>query len=122
MATPKPDEAEYYKHDEMWQVDFTPPATPWMKTPAVMRPGSYIYPGKERHLEYLDLPNPHKWEVTADDWGLPENWKEIVIKALKVRLDRSRALQIFMDTCVRCGACARSTATSSPWPAGCWAS
>jgi len=106
MATPKPDEVSYYKHDDMWRVDFTPPATPWMKTPAEMRPGSYIYPGKPRHLEYLGIPHARKWEVTQDDWGLPENWKEIVIKGLKLRLDRSRALQIFMDTCVRCGACA----------------
>jgi len=105
-TTPKPDELAYYKHDDMWRVDFTPTPTPWMKAPLDMRPGSYIYPGKERHLEYLGLPNPHKWEVTEEDWGLPENWKEIVIKALKVRLDRSRALQLFMDTCVRCGACA----------------
>ena len=106
MADPKPDELAYYKQNELWQVDFTPPSTGWLDTPTVMRPGSYIYPGRAKYLEELGIPNPREWEVTEDDWQLPENWKEIVIKTFKACLDRSRALQIFMDTCVRCGACA----------------
>jgi len=108
MAEPKFDELAFYKHDEMWRVDFTPPSKHWMDTKPVFanQMGNWIYPGKAKHLEYLSIPNPRKWEVTQDDWQLPKDWKEIVIKTLKARLDRSRALQIFMDTCVRCGACA----------------
>ncbi|MBT3219235.1 MAG: (Fe-S)-binding protein [Proteobacteria bacterium] len=106
MADPKPDELTYYKQNDLWQVDFTPPRTGWIDTPTVMRPGSYIYPGKAKYLKELGIPNPREWEVTAEDWELPENWKEIVIKTFKDCLERSRALQIFMDTCVRCGACA----------------
>ncbi len=106
MATPKPDQMEYYKHDDMWAVDFLPPSTGWMETPVNFRPGSFIYPGKPKHLEYLGIPNPREWEVTADDWKLPDNWREIVLKTLRNRLERSRTLQVFMDVCVRCGACA----------------
>jgi Fe-S oxidoreductase len=106
MAEAKPDEVEYYKKDELLQVDFHPPQTDWMDTPVDFRPGSYIYPGKGRHLEYLDMPNPRKWAVTDEDWQLPENWKEIVLKGIKERLDKYRTFKIFMDICVRCGACA----------------
>jgi Fe-S oxidoreductase len=41
-----------------------------------------------------------------DDWQLPDNWKEIILKGFKERLDKYRSLRIFMDICVRCGACA----------------
>jgi len=58
MAEAKPDEVEYYAKDELLQVDFQPPQTDWMDTPNDFRPGSYISPGKGRHLKYLGLPNP----------------------------------------------------------------
>ena len=41
-----------------------------------------------------------------DDWQLPENWKEIILEGFKERLEKYRSLRIFMDICVRCGACA----------------
>jgi Fe-S oxidoreductase len=40
------------------------------------------------------------------DWKLPENWKEIIHEGFMERLDKYRSLKVFMDTCVRCGACA----------------
>ncbi len=46
------------------------------------------------------------WSPEDDDWKLPENWKEIILDGLKERLDKFRSLKIFMDCCVRCGACA----------------
>ena len=49
---------------------------------------------------------PRTWDPESDDWLLPENWKEIIINGLKERLDKFRSLKIFMDCCVRCGACA----------------
>jgi Fe-S oxidoreductase len=106
MVEVKPDQVEYYKKDELVQIDYRPPATGWMDTPVDFRPGSFIYPGKGRHLEYLDMPNPRTWVVTEEDWKLPENWKEIILKGMKERLDKYRSFKVFMDICVRCGACA----------------
>jgi [DsrC]-trisulfide reductase subunit K len=100
------DQIEHYKHEDIVKVDYTPPKTGWMDTPVDFRPGSWIYPGKAKHLEYLDLPNPREWSPTDDDWQLPENWKEIIQKGFKERLDKYRSFKLFMDICVRCGACA----------------
>ncbi len=106
MTEAKPDQMEFYQHDQMSKVDFCPPKTGWMDTPADFRPGSWIYPGKARHLEYLDLPNPREWSPTDADWKLPENWKQIVLEGIRERLSKFRTFKIFMDICVRCGACA----------------
>jgi len=106
MADPKPDEMSYYKHDELLRVDYTPPAEHWMDTKPDFRPGTWIYPAKPRHLEYLGMANPREWSPTDDDWQLPPNWKEIILKGMKERLDKYRTFKIFMDICVRCGACA----------------
>mgnify|MGYP000011748354 CR=1 FL=1 len=100
------DEMAFYDHKEMTNISYAPPATPWMDTPVQFRPGSYIYPGKARHLEYLGLPNPREWEVTEDDWKLQDNWKQIILEGMADRLQRFRSFKLFMDICVRCGACA----------------
>ena len=106
MVEVKPDQVEYYKKDELLQVDYHPPKTEWVDTPVDFRPGSYIYPAKPKHLEYLGFPNPRKWSPVEEDWKLPENWKEIILKGIKERLDKYRSFKVFMDICVRCGACA----------------
>ncbi len=100
------DEIEYYDHEALSAVDFTPPETGWMDTPVDMRPGTFIYPAKPRHLEYLGFPNPREWNPQDEDWKLPENWKEIILKGMRERLDEYRSFRVFMDICVRCGACA----------------
>jgi len=103
---PKFDQPEYYNSEEMINVDYHPPKTGWMETPVKFRPGTWIYPGKERFVEYLGLGNPRKWSPLDDDWKLPENWQEIILKGIKERLEKYRTFRIFMDICVRCGACA----------------
>ena len=103
---PKFDEIAYYEHDELLNVDYRPPKADWMDVPADLRPGTWIYPGKQKHLEYLDLPNPRAWNPLDDDWQLPDNWKEIILKGMRERLDKFRSFKLFMDICVRCGACA----------------
>ena len=100
------DQVEYYKPEDLLTVDYRPPETGWMDTPVDFRPGSWIYPGKPKHLEYLGFPNPRQWSPTDEDWKLPENWKEIVLAGIKERLEKYRSFKIFMDICVRCGACA----------------
>jgi len=88
------------------------PAKDWWDVEAVFKPGNYCYPAKKSIVEYhnKNLPGvfgePRDWDPESDDWKLPENWKEIIINGLKERLDKFRSLKIFMDCCVRCGACA----------------
>jgi len=94
------------KPEEMLDIDYTPPAKSWMRPDVEFKKGSYSYNAPARHLEYLDLPNPRDWQPPDDDWQLPPNWKEIIEKGLKERVGRNRAFQLFLDICVRCGACA----------------
>ena len=100
------DQVEYYKPEDLLALDYRPPETGWMDTPVDFRPGTWIYPGKPKHLEYLGLANPRQWAPTDENWKLPENWKEIVLAGIKERLEKYRSFKIFMDICVRCGACA----------------
>ncbi|MFH0730656.1 MAG: (Fe-S)-binding protein [Pseudomonadota bacterium] len=88
------------------RLDYKTPKTGWMDTPAVIRKGMYCYSANPKSLEYVGMPHARKWNPLDEDWLLPENWKEIVLKGLRDRLDRFRSLKIFMDICVRCGACA----------------
>ncbi len=100
------DEPGYYKHEDMLKIDYRPPKTGWMETPVDFRPGTFIYPGKPKNLKYLDLPNPREWAVRDDDWKLQEDWKRIVLEGMAERLKKYRSFKLFMDICVRCGACA----------------
>jgi Fe-S oxidoreductase len=77
-----------------------------MYSPAEIKEGIACYGSKPKNLEYVGMPNPREWSPFDEDWKLPENWKEIVLEGLRERLDKFRSLKIFMDICVRCGACA----------------
>ncbi len=94
------------KPEDLAKVDCQPPKTDWMDTPVDFRPGTWSYPGKKWAVDYVGLPNPREWSPTDEDWKLPDNWKEIIRQGLKERLEKYRSLQLFMDICVRCGACA----------------
>lgn len=87
-------------------INLKPKFINWMDVPVVFRKGTFNYAGSEDALIYLDQPNPRKWQPMDDDWKLPENWKEIILDGLRERLDKFRSLKLFMDICVRCGACA----------------
>ncbi|MCX5869302.1 MAG: (Fe-S)-binding protein [Deltaproteobacteria bacterium] len=88
------------------------PTKDWMDIPAIFKPGNYAYQAKQEKVAYLNsqpglsFPNAREWSPEDDDWKLPEGWKDIILKGLKERLDKFRSLKIFMDCCVRCGACA----------------
>jgi len=92
--------------DKPFEIDYTPPSRSWMESAVEFRKGTYCYPAAAKHEKYLDLPNPREWQPAEVDWKLPENWKEILIKGMKDRLGRYRSFQLFLDICVRCGACA----------------
>ncbi|MDX9819361.1 MAG: (Fe-S)-binding protein [Desulfococcus multivorans] len=80
--------------------------TDWMDTPINIRPGMYCYASNPKSVETLGLPNARPWNPLDDDWKLPENWQQIIHEGFKERLERFRSFKIFMDVCVRCGACA----------------
>ncbi|MDO9565980.1 MAG: (Fe-S)-binding protein [Candidatus Desulfaltia sp.] len=95
------------KSDELFsKINYKPPQSGWMDTPAVLREGMFCFAAKPKSVETLSLPYPREWNPRNDDWLLPENWKEIIYEGMKDRLGRFRTFKIFMDICVRCGACA----------------
>ncbi|MDZ7598024.1 MAG: hypothetical protein U5J82_06990 [Desulfobacterales bacterium] len=96
------------KSDEFFsQIDHKPPKlTGWMDTPITIRKGIYCYASNPKSVETLSLPYARPWNPLEDDWQLPENWQQIIHEGIKERLERFRSFKIFMDICVRCGACA----------------
>jgi Fe-S oxidoreductase len=98
--------SEEVPKDKPLKIDHTPPQKSWMEPIVEFRKGTYGYPAASKHEKYLDLPNPRDWQPTEEDWKLPENWKEIILKGLEERLSRYRSHRLFLDICVRCGACA----------------
>ncbi len=100
MAEPKP--------QELIQVDSTPPESSWLDPHLDFkaRTGSWCYPAAGKNLEYMGFPNPREWSPTDDDWQLPADWQARILEGFRERLTKYRSFKIFMDTCVRCGACA----------------
>jgi Fe-S oxidoreductase len=98
-AKPKP-------QDVLDQLTYQPPRTDWMDTPVEIRKGMYCYASNPKSVATLGLPNARPWNPLEDDWKLPENWQQIVHEGFKERLERFRSFKVFMDICVRCGACA----------------
>jgi Fe-S oxidoreductase len=66
----------------------------------------YCHGAKAKDLKVLELPNARDWSPAEEDWKLPEDWKQTVLDGIKERLEKYRSFHIFMDVCVRCGACA----------------
>jgi Fe-S oxidoreductase len=77
-----------------------------MDTPVVIKEGMFCHGAKPKSLEIVGFPNPRDWRPADADWKLPENWKEILLDGIADRLKKYRSFRLFMDTCVRCGACA----------------
>ena len=94
------------KPEELLEFDYDPPKKDWMDPSVAFRMGTYCYSSAPKNVEYLGMPNPREWQPTEKDWKLPENWKEIIYEGMRDRLSKYRSFQVFMDICVRCGACA----------------
>jgi Fe-S oxidoreductase len=88
------------------RIDYQPPQTDWMETPVEIRKGMYCYAANPKSVATLGLPNARPWNPLDEDWKLPENWQQIIHEGFKERLERFRSVKVFMDICVRCGACA----------------
>jgi Fe-S oxidoreductase len=94
------------KQGERYSIDYLLPEKSWMDPSVEFRKGTYCYTAVPKHQEYLELPNPREWQPYEEDWRLPKNWKEIILEGMKDRVRRFRSFQLFLDICVRCGACA----------------
>ena len=91
---------------ELLQIEASKPDGDW-KNPAVQfRKGFFCYGAAAKNVRYLDLPNPRDWQPFDADWKLPPDWKQILLEGMKERLQKYRSFRLFMDICVRCGACA----------------
>ena len=98
---------ELIKPDDLLsQIDHRPSAAGWMDTPVDIRKGMYCYASNPKSVDTLGLPNARPWNPLEEDWKLPENWQQIIFEGFRERLEKFRSFKIFMDICVRCGACA----------------
>ncbi len=100
MATKLP------KPDELSRIDYTPPKKCWMDTPAELKPGMYCWGAKAKNLNVVGFPNARDWSPAEEDWKLPKEWEGTVLEGIHDRLSKYRSFRLFMDVCVRCGACA----------------
>ncbi len=95
------------KPQDLMKIDLQKtPETGWLDTPTVFKDGTFSYPAAPKNIKYLGMANPREWSPTDADWKLPENWREILYNGFKERLSKYRSFRLFMDICVRCGACA----------------
>ena len=92
--------------EKLAKIEYKPPKKDWTDPRVEFLRGTFNYSAVPKSQEYLGLPFPRKWQPTDDDWQLPENWRTIVLDGLRERLEKFRSLKLFMDICVRCGACA----------------
>ncbi len=63
-----------------------------------------IEPGAMAHLETFKA-KPEFMEALGFPGELSENWQEQAIEAMGDMLKKYRSLQVYMDSCVKCGAC-----------------
>ncbi len=99
VTTPKPAEL-------VTSIDLKPSAQQWMDIPTEIKPGTFCWGAKAKNLNIVEFPNARDWNPSEEDWKLPENWQEIFLTGMKNLLDKYRSFKVFMDICVRCGACA----------------
>ena len=94
--------------DTLLDFSYQPPAsaTDWLGAATEFKPDMYCYGAKARSLEAVGMPNARDFSPAEEDWKLPEDWVALIVKGMEERLDKYRSFRLFMDVCVRCGACA----------------
>jgi Fe-S oxidoreductase len=96
------------KPEDLSRIDLNPPAKGWVD-PTIdfeSRRGTWSYPGASKNMKYLGYQDNGEWSPTDADWKLPTDWQKTVLEGMRERLMKYRTFKLFMDTCVRCGACA----------------
>ncbi|MGI9101413.1 MAG: sulfate reduction electron transfer complex DsrMKJOP subunit DsrK [Terriglobales bacterium] len=91
---------------ELLQIEAKPPRGDWRDPQVAFHKGVISYAAAAKNVRYLDLPNPREWQPFDADWKLPPNWQRILLDGMRDRLLKFRSFRLFMDICVRCGACA----------------
>jgi Fe-S oxidoreductase len=94
--------------EELARVRWEIPPRPWLD-PAVDyegRKGCWSYAATPKSLTHLGFPNARAWSPTDADWKLPDGWQQILRDGFRERLGKYRSLKLFLESCVRCGACA----------------
>ena len=94
------------QHGDLVQIRYDVPRNGWRSAHVDFRKGTYSYSAAAKNVQYLGMPNPRHWHPTDRDWKLPPDWKQIILRGMKERLEKFRSFRLFMDICVRCGACA----------------
>jgi Fe-S oxidoreductase len=97
---------EVKKPEELAQIDYHPSGKSWLDPSVEFRKGTFNYGSNPKSMEYLDMPYVRAFDPRKEDWELPENWKQILLEGMRDRLMKYRSFRVFMDICVRCGACA----------------
>jgi Fe-S oxidoreductase len=92
--------------DKLLQIEQKPPQGDWKDPKVEFRKGVFCYSALPKNLKYVGLPNPREWQPFDADWKLPPDWKRIILEGMKDRLKKYRSFRLFMEICVRCGACA----------------
>ena len=93
------------KPDDLLKIDYKPPKKGWMDVPVEFREHTFCWGAKSKNLGAVEFPNARDWSPAEDDWKLPQNWREIFLEGMRDRLAKYRSFRLFMDICVRCGAC-----------------
>ncbi len=91
---------------ELLQIEPSPPRGDWKNPKVEFRKGVFCYSALAKNLNYLGLPNGREWQPYDADWKLPPDWKRIILEGMRDRLRKYRSFRLFMEMCVRCGACA----------------
>ncbi|MGA2109610.1 MAG: (Fe-S)-binding protein, partial [Syntrophorhabdales bacterium] len=94
------------RQEELLKIDYKPAARDWADPSVTFKKGTYSHGAPLKHQKYLGLPNQREWQPTDADWKLPQNWKEIILEGMEKLLKRHRSFRLYLDICVRCGACA----------------
>jgi Fe-S oxidoreductase len=100
MADAKP------KPEDLAGIGYRPPGGSWLEPQVAFRKGTFCHAAAPKNLEYLGLPNAREWQPYELDWKLPPDWQRIILEGMRERLEKYRSFRLFMDICVRCGACA----------------
>ncbi len=91
---------------DLLQIEAKPPQGDWRDPKVEFRKGTFNHAALAKNLTYLGMPNPREWQPMDEDWKLPPDWQRILLDGMRERLKKFRSFRLFMDICVRCGACA----------------
>ncbi len=94
------------KPNELSKINLMPSQKDWMDTPVEIKEHMYCHPAKIKDLNTVGFPNAREWKPSDEDWKLPANWEQTILEGMQSLLKKYRSFSLFMDICVRCGACA----------------